>query len=162
MDRHVPKSLIIFLRWLIQGPSRINAGDESVDEQVQKRAMILAQHVMYTCLTRKQLSGNKKTLTLKHSNEWPLHFSVDLTVHSTFRSKELVAFLYDLCLSVDYKRVMAVETQPTNQAVVSMYENEGVFVPTNFVPGWHTFFAVETVTFRKIPSMVTIRYMVLL
>ena len=30
-----------------------------------------------------------------------------------------------------------------------MYENEGVFVPTNFVPGRHIFFAVDNCDFQE-------------
>lgn len=149
IGKHVPKSLIIFLRWLLQGSSRTSRDVETTDEQVQKRVLTLAQHIMYNCLTRKQCSDNKKTLNLKHVNEWPLQLGVGLTVHATFRSKELIAYLHGLGLSVDYKRIISVETQIANQAVVSMYENNGVFVPRNFVPGRHIFFAVDNCDFQE-------------
>ena len=116
---------------------------------MHSRALTLAQHAMYACLTKKQFSSNKKTLTLQHSNEWPLQLSVGLTVHSTFRSKELIDFLHGLCLSVDYTRIIAVETQIANQAVVSMYDNQGVFVPRNFIRGRHIFFAVDNCDFQE-------------
>ena len=149
IGKHVPKALIIFLIWLIQGPSEMNRDGENIDEQVQKRVLTLAQHTMYTCLTRKQLSDNKKTLVLRHTNEWPLQLGVGLTVHATFCSKELKAYLHGLGLSVDYKRIISVETQIANQAVMSMYENNGLFVPRNFVPGRHIFFAVDNCDFQE-------------
>ena len=136
---------------------------ENIDEQVQKRVLTLAQHTMYTCLTRKQLSENKKkTLTLRHSNEWPLQLGVGLTVHATFCSKELIAYLHGLGLSVDYKCIISIETQLANQAVVSMYENDGVFVPRSFVPGRHIFFAVDNCDFQEDTPDGKILYMVLL
>ena len=85
---HLPNALVIFFRWLIQGPSKLTKNVDTVDDQVHSRALTLAQHAMYACLTKKQFSSNKKTLTLQHPNEWPLQLSVGLTVHSTFRSKD--------------------------------------------------------------------------
>ena len=146
---HVPNALVIFFRWLIQGPSKLTNNVDTVDDQVHSRALTLAQHAMYACLTKKQFSSNKKTLTLQHSNEWPFQLSVGLTVHSTFRSKELIDFLHGLCLSVDYRRIIAVETQLANQAVISMYDNQGVFVPRNFIRGRHIFFAVDNCDFQE-------------
>ena len=117
---------------------------------------------MYACLTRKQQRDNKKTLTLQHSNEWPLQLSVGLTVHSTFHSKELIDFLHGLCFSVDYRRIIAVETQLANQAIVSIYENEGIFVPRNFITGRHIFFVVNNCDFQEdVLQMVKIHCMVL-
>ena len=149
IGKHVPKSLCMFLRWLIQGPTRMRRDGENIDEQVQKRVLTLAQQTMYSCLTRKQLSESKKTLALRHSNEWPLQLGVGLTVHATFRSKELIAYLHGLGISVDYKRIISVETKLANQAVVSMYENDGVFVPRSFVPNRHIFFAVDNCDFQE-------------
>ena len=127
----------------------MNRDGENIDEQVQKRVLTLAQHTMYTCLTRKQLSDNKKTLVLQHTNEWLLQLCVGLTVPATSRSKELIAYLHGLGLWVDYKRMISVETQIANQAVMSMYENNGLFVPRNFVPGRHIFFAVDHCDFQE-------------
>ena len=148
-SEHVPNALVIFFRWLIQGPLKLTNNVDTVDDQVHSRALTLAQHSMYACLTKKQFSSNKKTLSLQHSNEWPLQLSVGLTVHSTFRSKELIDFLHGLCLSVDYRRIIAVETQLANQAVISMYDNQGVFVPRNFIRGRHIFFAVDNCDFQE-------------
>ena len=149
MGKHVPKSLVIFLQWLIQRPSKLTKDDDSVDDQVQKRALTLAQSALYACLTRKQQSDNKKTLTLQHSNKWPLQLSVGLTVHHTFPSKELIGFLHGLCLSVDFRRIIAVETQLAHKAIVSMYENESIFVPKNLITGRHIFFAVDNCDFQE-------------
>ena len=161
LGKNVPKSLVIFLRWLIQGPSKLTKDDDSVDDQVQKRALTLAQHAMYACLTRKQQRDNKKTLTLQHSNEWPLQMSVGLTVHSTFRSKELIDFLHGLCLSVDFRRIIAVETQLANQAIVSMYEMKAsLFLETSLQEGTYSLLST-TVTFKKILQIVKIHCMVL-
>ena len=101
-------------------PFETHENIDTVDDQVHIRALTQAQHAMYACLTKKQFCSNKKTLILLHSNEWLLQLSVGLTVHSTFRSKELIDFLHGLCLSVDYRRIIAVKIQLANQAVVSM------------------------------------------
>ena len=70
---------------------------------------------MYAFKTDKQVSHNPKMEVSPFRHEWPLQLAVDLTLHHTTRSRKLIDFLHGICQSVDYHRILSLETQLANQ-----------------------------------------------
>ena len=62
-DENIPLELFSFFRWVIQGPSDLLSSDEKSNE-VQKRAMSLAQSTVAMCLYQIARSS-AKTKSLK-------------------------------------------------------------------------------------------------
>lgn len=146
-DHLVPRALYIFFRWLIVGPSTVIENEET-DNAVNNTAMNLAQTTMYSCLSSKQIS-KKVTATMQSSKEWPLQVGVGLSVHSSFRSKQIIDLLHAMCVSVSYKRILSLETQIANQVIRRMFENDGVYIPKDFVRGRHIFMAIDNCDFQE-------------
>ena len=69
-------------------------------------------------------------------------------MHQSTRSKKLVDFLHGFGLSVDYSRILRLETQLANSVIESTRE-EGVHLPTNLRKGTFIFFAVDNSDFNE-------------
>lgn len=87
---------------------------------------------MSMCLTERQ-SSNKKSEVVRLSREMPQQLAVGLAVHQATRSKNLVNILYGFGMSVQYNRVLRVESQIEVAVLTRMEENGGIFVPPDVV-----------------------------
>ena len=106
---HFPEELYCFFRWVINGPNTTLSVEEKCNE-IHKRAMSLVQSTVSRCLTERQV-GNKKSEIIKSSREMPQQLAIGLAVHQAVRSKELANMLRGFGISVEYNRLMRVESQ---------------------------------------------------
>ena len=100
------------------------------------------------CLTERQI-GNKKSDVINTSREMPQQLAVGLAVHQSIRSKGLVNMLHGFGMSVEYNRLLRVESQIEASVLKRMEQNNGLFLPANIVEGRHVFFAIDTYDGRR-------------
>lgn len=132
---------------MIQGPNNeLSAAKKS--EEVHKRSMSLVQTTISMCLTERQVT-NKKSVTLRSSSEMPQQLAVGIAVHQAVRSKELVTMLHGFGMSVDYNRILRVESQIEASVLNRMDLNDGLYIPPDAVFGRHVFFAADNVDFTE-------------
>lgn len=143
----LPPELYSFYRWVIQGPNHEMSAAKKSDE-VHKRAMALLQTTIYMGLTNRQVE-NKKSLTLRSTSDMPQQLAVGLAVHQAVRSKELVQMLHGFGMSVDYDRILRVESQIEASVIDRMDMNDGIYIPPDNVLGRHVFFAVDNSDFAE-------------
>ena len=62
--------------------------------------------------------------------------------HNT-HSKKLVDFISDLNIGVNYDKVISIKKDIASSIQEQRDKNNGVFIPTGFVPGKTTFFAIN-------------------
>ena len=144
---HFPEELYCFFRWVINGPNTTLSSNEKC-EKIHKRAMNLVQSTMAMCLTERQI-GNKKSEIIKSSREMPLQLAVGLAVHQSVRSKELVNMLRGFGISVEYNRLLRLESELESGVIKRMEKNNGLFLPPDIVKGRHIFFAIDNVDFAE-------------
>lgn len=97
-------------------------------------------------LTERQ-TRNQKSDALRLSREMPQQLAIGLAIHQAIRSKEVVNFLHGLGLSVEYNRILRVETEIEKSALHRMEQNSGIFIPPDVIPGRRVFFADDNVDF---------------
>ena len=144
---HFSEELYCFFRWVINGPNTTLSTEEKCNE-VHKRAMNLVQSTMSMCLTERQI-GNKKSDAIKSSREMPQQLAVGLAVHQSVKSKELVNLLRGFGMSVEYNRLLRVESQIEASVLKRMEHNDRLFLPPDIVNGRHVFFAIDNVDFAE-------------
>ena len=110
--------------------------------------MSLVQSTISTCLTERQV-GNKKSEIFKSSREMSQQLAIGLAVHQSVRSKELVNMLCGFGLSVEYNRLLRVESQIEPSVLKRMEPNDGLFLPPDIVKGRHVFFAINNIDFQE-------------
>lgn len=140
-----PEEFYCFFRWVINGPRTQLSTDEKRKE-VHKRTVNLVQSTMSMCLTEGQIA-NKKSEILRSGREMPRMLAVGLVVHQLVRSKELVNMLRGFGMSVEYNRLLRVETQLESSVIQQMEQNNGQFLPPELIKGRHTFFVVDNIDF---------------
>lgn len=137
-DENVPMELYSFFRWVIQGPFDLLSLEKKSSE-VHKRAMSLTQSTVSMCLSDRQLR-HKKSDTTRLTAEMPQQLAIGLAVHQAVRSKELISLLHGCGMSVDYNRILRVESQIESSVIERMEQNDGVYLPPDIVTGRHVFF----------------------
>ena len=142
-----PEELYCFYRWIIQGPNATLSVEEKSTE-VHKRAMHLAQTTISMCLTERQVK-NKKSETIQSTREMPEQLAVGLAVHQALRSKEIVNMLHGFRMSVEYNRLLRVESQIEAHVLQRMEQCGGVYLPPDIVKDRHVFFAIDNVDFAE-------------
>lgn len=147
-SEHYPQELYCFFRWLINGTSNANISTEKKRNEVHKRAMSLVQSTVSLSLTERQIA-NRKSEFLKTSREMPQNLAVGLAVHQSVRSKKLVDLLHGFGMSVEYNRLLRVESQIEASVLKRMENDDGLFLPPDIVKGRHIFFAIDNVDFAE-------------
>ena len=84
----------------------------------------------------------------RHRHEWHLHPAVGLTLHHTTPNRKLIDFLHGICQSVDYRRILRLETQLAN-AVIEKMKRDGVYIPPMMVQSKFIYFAIENTGFSE-------------
>ena len=147
----VPEELYRFCKWLILGSKREDICQAKI-EDVKKRAISerssQSQTTISMCLTERQ-SNNKKAEALRQSREIPQQLAVGLAVHQATRSKNLVNMLHGFGLSVEYNRVMRVESQIDATVLQRMEDDGGMYIPPDVVKNRYVFFAIDNVDFAE-------------
>ena len=108
--------------------------NEETDTVVNNTVMNLTQTTMHSCLSSKQIAKGV-TATMQSSKEWHLQVCVGLSVHSSFRNKQIIDMLYGISVSVSYKCILPLETQIANQVTKRMFDNDGGIHSQRFLKG---------------------------
>ncbi len=115
---------------------------EQREEDVSRKSVLLAQQIMYHTKTDRQVTyapkSDEEEKTFRHQREYPLQVGVGLLAHQQMRSKSMIDVLHELGVSVDYTRILRIETQ-LPQAVVSNSSEHNVFIPPQLSKGQFIF-----------------------
>lgn len=78
-----------------------------------------------------------------------LQVAVGLTVHGTTRSKTMVERLHGLGFSIDYPRVLQLETQIASSVLENMKVNSGIYIPPDVIHGRFIHCAADNLDFTE-------------
>ena len=117
-EKHLPKGVYSFFRWVVQGPNTTLTSDKK-SSAVNQRAMSLSQSTMSMFLSERQ-AQNTKTQTLRLNHEMPQQVAIGLTIHQATRSKKIVNILHGFGISVEYNRILRLETQMARSVLERM------------------------------------------
>ena len=84
-----------------------------------------------------------------NTKETPFSVGLGLLIHKKTRSKDIVNILANLNLSIDYEKVLRIETDITNAVVQRALKNNGVYVPLSIPVGLPVYFAVDNCDFKN-------------
>ena len=82
-------------------------------------------------------------------SETPFAVGLGLHVHKETRSKKIINCLSDLGLSIDYDRVMKIETAIENSVTDIINKNNGVYVPHTILKDKAIHFAIDNTDFHN-------------
>ena len=98
--------------------------------------------------TDRQIS-RKGFQTMRSMTIVPRQVAIGMSIHNLSRSKKTVDFLHSFGLSISYGNILRYETRLAESIVWNMVENDGFFIPLNFIKGRHVFFAIDNVDFLE-------------
>ena len=144
-----PTSLTALLKWIIIGPKvgidLCPKRKVAVDTSVRNLAEILMNSVK----TERQVDYQSKTGGFRKSLETPFSVGLGLYMHQKTRSKAVVDTLAQLHLSVPYDKVLQIENDIAQSVYDNMQKNNGVYVPPNLVQNIPVHFAIDNTDFSN-------------
>lgn len=127
-ESNVLAELKFFFKWCTAGISQFSTSTNTANVQyVNNRASSLSQVLMYECLTNRQASSRYSS-SIQHINCFPFQVGIGLTVRSHTRSKFLAQLLHSLGCSIDYSRVLCLETAIANSVLHQVELNDGQYI----------------------------------
>ena len=82
-------------------------------------------------------------------SETPFAIGLGLHIHKKTRSKKIINCLSDLGLSINYDRVMKIETEVANCVTDIINENDGVYVPHTILKDKAIYFGIDNTDFQS-------------
>lgn len=146
-----PTKLFTLLQWILSGVVS-DLHTEHRTEDVNTSAMLLAQQIMYHTKTDRQVNYKPKKdeeeRTFRHHREYPLQVGVGLLSHQQMRSRSMIDVLHQLGVSVDYTRILRIETQLA-QAVLRNSSEHNIYIPPELTKGKFIFLSVDNSDFSE-------------
>lgn len=139
-SKYSPEELRIFFKMLIAGTL--------VDETpvtIIKNVNTLSQLTISMVKTNRSIAESANVVY--NSKVVPLQVAIGLTVHQFSRSRKVIDLLYSYGLSIEYGKVLRLETQLAESVIQNMSSNDGIFVPSTFVKNRRVFFAIDNADF---------------
>ena len=109
-----------------------------LDVLVGKVTQLVSQNMK----TNRQVNYDQQNKSY-NKMETPLSIGTSLFLYHNTRSLKLVDFISDLNIGVNYDKVIYIKRDIVSPIQEQLYKNNDVFIPTGFVPGKTTFFAIE-------------------
>ena len=107
---------------------------------------------MYHTKTDRQVNYKPKAdedeKTFRHQHEYPLQVGVGLLSHQQMRSRSMIDVLHQLGVSVDYARILSIETQLA-MAVLHNSSAHDIYIPPELSKGKFIFFSVDNSDFSE-------------
>ena len=135
----------MFCRWVILGHERTLSDKRT--HLLDRSACILAQHIMSTFKTERQIGYQTKDkgTDVKTRQKTPLSFALPLAVHSITRSIRLVNLLEDLSLGRSYKEMIKMESRLASAICKRLQDTSGYVLPQFVCKDKPVFFAVDNI-----------------
>ena len=92
--------------------------------------------------------SDEEEKTFRHQREHPLQVGVGLLAHQQMRSNSVIDLVHELGVSVNYVRILRIETQLA-QAVLSNSSEQNIFIPPKLCNGQFIFFSVDNSDFSE-------------
>ena len=148
-EKHVPSALYSFIRWVLQGPTQ-SLQTEARSATVHQDVLTISQNIMLSYKSNRQVMYKPKhpDSPFHHRLEWPQLLAVGIAIHQSIRSKKLLQFLHGFGLSVDYSRILRLETQLAT-SVIEDTQAQGAYLPSTMHKGRFIFFAVDNSDFNE-------------
>ena len=97
----------------------------------------------------KPVSPSTSIFKSRLHSETPFAVGLGLHVHKETRCKKIINCLSDLGLSIDYDRVMKIETAIANSVTDIINKNNGVYVPHTILKDKAIHFAIDKTDFHN-------------
>ena len=138
---------MFFFKWCIGGRSAFSKTNNRND-WINQKSQLLSQNLMFQCLSDKQTKYSDSK-NIQHTRNYPMQVGLGMSIHSTTRSKSLVNLMFGFGCSVDYGRVLCLETVIANSVSSCMELNDGCYVPPNLIKNRFTYFAADNLDFLE-------------
>ena len=133
--KSVPPSLMCLVSMLLNGPNI-----ESQDFEESEACLTIAQLIIFNMKKIKKLTAKSDRYT--QDREPPLILYLGMSVHAETRSKKFVNQLYELGLSVSYRRVDDIMNNLAT-SVCDHFKSVGVVCPLSLQSGLFTVGAID-------------------
>ena len=140
-----------------------NIENQGRDEKVHREIKTIADVILQAFKSGRQVAHTPKSSSteFRTQRDWPLQLGIGVAVHQSTRSKHLVNLLHGYGLSVDYARILRLETQLAH-SIAAKTTKEGLYVPPTLQQGHFIFFAIDnSLTSTRTLQMGNIQHMLL-
>ena len=144
-----PEMLRTLIKWIIAGP-RNELETEKRKQYIDQTANNITQLIYPATKSDSQLRYKPTSDSNKafyNTNETLFSVSLGLLIHKKTRTKDIVNILANL--SIDYEKVLRIETDITNAVVQRALKNNGVYVPPSTQASLPVYFAVDNCDFKN-------------
>ena len=146
----VPVSLQMLLKWIMQGTG---SSAEVCNEEIERTSFRLAQNVMYSTKSNRQVSYQRKNYShrFNHSRSFENEqvLAVALKVHASTRSRSLIQYLHRNGHCVSYGRLMVLEAELAKSVMKNMASDKGIYIPPKLIKSVPVFYAVDNIDFDE-------------
>ena len=143
----IPSEVMFFFKWCTGGKSVFSTSNIRND-WINQKSKLLSQNLMFECLSDKQTKCTN-SINIQHTRSYPWQVGLGLSIHSATRSKSLINLLFGFGFSVDYSRVLRLETAIANAVLSCMEQNDGCYVPPSLVRNRFIYFAADNLDFLE-------------
>ena len=93
--------------------------------KLNQSATTLAQSTITMSLSQSQVS-NRKAKTIRCTREMPHQVAIALSVHNATRSKKIINVLHDFGVSIEYNRLLRIESQIADAILSRLPTNDNI------------------------------------
>ena len=144
-DYQEPDMLHSMLNWIMTGPKRCLAsqnGELQLEKAVNNITQIICQNVKSDrqinyesqCTQNVGLHGRTKT---------PFSVGLGLRIYKHTHSKPIINLLSDMNLTINYDKILKIETNIAEAIVEKMEDSDGVYVPLSVQKECPIYFAID-------------------
>ena len=150
----IPKSLCNLVKWILHG-AKHSTSQRRPEEKMKADVDNICQIIMKATKTNRQMNykplneSNSTIFKSRLHSETPFAVGLGLHVHKETRSKKIIDCLSELNLSVNYDKILKIETEIANAVTKTIQQNNGVYVPPTIKKGMRVHFAIDNTDFRN-------------
>ena len=146
-DFENPPMLRTLLKWILLGTS-IHVENETRRKGIDRSISVACQFIIQLTKTSRHVSYKPQENATRHCEisctvGTPLNVGSGIYIHEETRCRELIDILSDLNISIDYDKLLNVESQLANSILAEINNNDGVFIPKSISKDLPIYFAIE-------------------
>lgn len=149
-QNEAPTLLFTLLKWVMFGTAK-KLHTKTREFEANSSVLNICQTIMYSTKSKRQVQykpkDNERGFYQRDMSENSFVLGIGLSMHSQTRSKSVIDFLHACGVSVDYNRLLRVETMIAN-AVLKNIDTTGVYVPPRLMKS-KVFFAADNIDWKE-------------
>ena len=136
------------LKWILLGISN-HVENETRRNGIDRSMLVACQFIIQSTKTSRHVNYKPQENATRHREisidtvETPLNVGSGIYIHEEIRCRELIDILSNLNISIDYDKLLNIESQLANSILTEINRNDDVFIPKSVSKDLPIYFAIE-------------------